>query len=327
MSKMECNEGACKELKMESWQAIHKISSQRLDQLLHKKINSISMLFVTIAFKLAKLDSASQLLRENHDIEQKIQLGSRETIFVRNASRQINDSEWYFPTDADFSGIPSVSHPACNSTAELTKMKETIEVYDLNSALQAILSILNCETCLCGQTFPVCCKTPSLNGLNEIFHERTLVQNHRPDVDWIVCCNSSLRHITERKTNLHLDYCYEGESVLLHSDGIWSIIPDPKLHMYKKGTTGHELNYQFNILYTRLLFCLDKAFDGLPEYLKTCVSIMNDVKIAGKKLVRTPLYPDSTGNSKCGKYSLMNCSPTWDFIRDAPFREDYPYTV
>lgn len=103
----------------------------------------------------------------------------------------------------------------------------------------------------------------------------------------------------------HFDF--QGPEIPFDEDGIWPMIKDPKMSMYKPGSRAHFHAMLFNKAYTRLLRSLEKAFNGNPNQIIDAIGMMFSVELHLKNLIRTPI--DDNGNPEIGP----NAGPTFEF--------------
>ncbi len=83
-------------------------------------------------------------------------------------------------------------------------------------------------------------------------------------------------------------FTYTGPTIPFDSDGIWPMMDDPNLVLYKRGSLAATLAEQFAWTYQALLKGLDRAFNGEPAYSSQIVGLMYSLSITARKLMQTP---------------------------------------
>jgi len=88
-------------------------------------------------------------------------------------------------------------------------------------------------------------------------------------------------------------WSYNGESLNVDFDNVYSFRPNTKLRDYEVGSAAYYPAQEFYDTYLRLLRALDDAFNGKPQQLKPAVSIMYELKLVANKVVpfKDPLDP------------------------------------
>ena len=115
----------------------------------------------------------------------------------------------------------------------------------------------------------------------EIFHQRTLV----PD-------NS----VKEK-------YSYSGAPIPFDTTGVLPILANPTSSLYPPNTVARVESDVFNRVYSNALRALHITFNGQPDYLKTAIGLMYDVKLQAIKLMNIPLNAN-TNAAPCYEYAV-----------------------
>ncbi|XP_046855230.1 uncharacterized protein LOC124448267 isoform X3 [Xenia sp. Carnegie-2017] len=116
-------------------------------------------------------------------------------------------------------------------------------------------------------------KTFVKNNTNQIAYDHI----HHFDVEEIKHCQGT--------------FAYTGRFLPFNEDGVWPIVPDPKMTMYKEGSRARYLATQFNNTYFELLTTIQQVFDA-TDYQKTFIDsfgIMKQLLVIGDKLVQVPI--------------------------------------
>jgi collagen type VI alpha len=84
-------------------------------------------------------------------------------------------------------------------------------------------------------------------------------------------------------------FAYIGKSLPFDEDGVWPVVDNPMMSMYKDGTRAQNVAKSFNKTYWKMLEKLQNVFDGNTFLFGDTVAIMKDLLIHGNRLVQTPI--------------------------------------
>lgn len=308
----------------EYWSSLLKNAHDIIDDLTETDTKSVGGFYAVISLKLITLESCAKMRNSTHPQR------NEGTIFQGHETYQLNMSHWYQKSNYSIQNMDDIDdafHTSTSAFARLKEMKNIVtaplfKVNDLKSALEALVEII-----YQGERGSGCCpigaetdiysslwgrddwyELPHYYRFRAIVHGRRLIKASPSYVTSYKCFNQSTLSSCSKLPNQR--YCYSGDAIPFYREGVWPMISNPNKADYVEGSRVHLLNKQFNLLYTRLLFCLEKAFSGKPKSLEQCMSIMYDVAIAGKQLVRTPvLNQDGTRTAYTG-------APTWQLVRE-----------
>ena len=108
-------------------------------------------------------------------------------------------------------------------------------------------------------------------------------------------------------------FIFGGDPVGLDTTKIWDMDDDPKIALYKPGTTSYRMAVQFSYSYTQLLGALHLAFNGEPTRLDDAMGVMYELRILAQSVLATPAQyaddtPNPTGKSTglCFEYRALN---------------------
>ncbi|XP_028414929.1 uncharacterized protein LOC114538017 [Dendronephthya gigantea] len=93
-------------------------------------------------------------------------------------------------------------------------------------------------------------------------------------------------------------FAYIGKKLPFDEDGIWPIVNNPMMSMYKEGSRVEILAKLFSKSYWRLLKLLQNVFDGKTYLFGDSVAKMKDLLIHGNSLVQMPI--EENGNPEVG---------------------------
>lgn len=218
-----------------------------------------------------------------------------------DVTHQMNMSHWHRPEDFSKTEQPDM-------VSELP----VFEVTELASALQAIVAIIHegeggtsCTPYLEAQDGQT--DLPHYFRFMEIAHGRKLKKVHQPTTTELGACPSLGAHCHVTTTSNKGRFCFTGDIVPFHDDGVWPIVTNPDETMYPEGSEVKKWNKEFNIAYTNLLRCLEQSFGGKPDHVTQCMQEMHNLKIVGKKVVQSPVVRDG--------YVIGHGTPTWIYLR------------
>jgi len=80
-------------------------------------------------------------------------------------------------------------------------------------------------------------------------------------------------------------YSYSGEPISLDPEGIWDLVPNSTVDVYKPGTRARRLVDQFNVSYTNLLNALQETCTGHPERLNAALGVMYELTLQAQAMV------------------------------------------
>ena len=100
---------------------------------------------------------------------------------------------------------------------------------------------------------------------------------------------------------------FTGPKIRFDTDGVWPMIPNPRMSHFAPGSKAQAEAIQFNRVYTKLLLALNETFNGHPEKLGDAISVMHSLIMHLNQLVRVPLHDDGD------PYVGPNAGPTYDF--------------
>nr|XP_026693099.1 uncharacterized protein LOC100181841 isoform X3 [Ciona intestinalis] len=331
---------------LQKWHAVKQSAARQLKPS-PNPINTVGSLYTQILSKTILLESCAKIDGLNNK--------GPGTIFVGDPIKQLNMSYWYNPvkkskleeTAKFWSSEMSKEELVLNERQTSFKIKRVerdsfppgsdlvsplFPITDLKSAIQGVVEIIYqgeggspCspfKSAKPGGTLSL--QTSHYVKFMEIVHGRTLVQMKRPSVDSGISCLNLTLFDCPNKLKSDEAFCFAGDEIAFYEDGVWPIVSNPTPTMYKPGTDAHHFNHQFNIQYTRLLFCLESAFGGNPSKMRSCMSYMYDLIITGKRLVRSPV--GVTKDTFITQPHCSNChaTPTWDLLRDIDQQLDLP---
>lgn len=324
-------------VRTKSWSVLSEIASLNIDKALKSSSTNIGSFYIDVAWRMIWLESCA---RENYNTSaqgRKDEVYLSNSIFVGKRSRQLNMSHWYNPSSNEEveATVELISHGANTNAAKnlSTRHGPLFEVVDLQSAIRAVIEIIyqgeggsDCSpfvTSFFGQTSGK--ELSHYYRFQEIVHGRKLIKvNSNTISSNMVCLNITSSLNCRQKSSLSFDYCYVGQEIPFSADGIWPIISNPSEYMYNKNTSAHRLSSTFNKEYTRLLKCLQRSFGGFPNTLRSCMRVMYNIVMAGKKLVKTPIGAlENVHEIKFGRI-MHNASPTWKVLRENWDRAGFP---
>nr|XP_039261280.1 uncharacterized protein LOC120337531 [Styela clava] len=343
------------EIDLQAWQNLGNFAEEKLREIISFNGKTVGEFYSIIALKMASLEAC---VRVRNMQQQKYTSNNTtvDTIFSGGINKQLNISHWYQQsnsilfhdssknsrenTDSYFSFHEASGNSIFVEDAESKATRPPLfEVTDLKTALEAIVEIVyqgeGGSDCSPFVTKPQL--YASERGRNrgselshyyrfqEIVHGRKLIKvKDIPRWNELRCLNSSTEGSCSNISKAGEMFCYAGDQITFYQDGVWPLLNNPKQGQYRKGSKAYALHHQFNVLYTRLLFCIQEAFGGNPSNMKRCMSIMYDMTIVGKRLARTPLrVPGNSTTVELGTTGRNGC-PTWSFIREKPFRAGLP---
>ena len=102
-------------------------------------------------------------------------------------------------------------------------------------------------------------------------------------------------------------YHFNGSEIPFDPEGVWPMIPNPRMTKYVKGSMAYRQAVRFNKVYTKLLKSLENVFNGRPDTLGDALGLMYSVDLHLTKLLRTPV--EDNGDPYIGP----NAGPTFDF--------------
>nr|XP_039262216.1 uncharacterized protein LOC120338304 isoform X1 [Styela clava]XP_039262217.1 uncharacterized protein LOC120338304 isoform X1 [Styela clava]XP_039262218.1 uncharacterized protein LOC120338304 isoform X1 [Styela clava] len=344
------------EAELGAWKSLGDFAAQKLTEVTESNGKTIGKFYTIIALKMASLEACIHIKR----LKRKGNSDTMNTLFTGAYNKQLNMSHWYQQGDHSITGNDEVNRGVLHrlqvidsnainraendvvvKDSKLTATRPTLfEVSNLRTALEAIVEIV-----YQGEGGSDCSPfvtEPRLYGrkrgkdhgselshyyrFQEIVNGRKLVKLSNPPL-WndLHCLNFSKEHSScPNLLKTGEMYCYAGEKIAFFDDGVWPILKNPSDGQYRKGTKAYNFHHQFNLLYTRLLFCIEETFSGNPSNIKNCMSLMYDLTITGKRLVRTPLrVPGNSTTIELGTTRDNGC-PTWSFVREKSFRAGLP---
>lgn len=102
-------------------------------------------------------------------------------------------------------------------------------------------------------------------------------------------------------------YYFNGSKIPFDPEGVWPMVPNPRMSKYTAGSTAYRRAERFNQVYTKLLKSLEDVFNGHPDSLKDALGLMYSVDLHLQNLVGTPI--DDNGDPDVGP----NAGPPFDF--------------
>nr|XP_039261583.1 uncharacterized protein LOC120337767 isoform X1 [Styela clava] len=212
------------------------------------------------------------------------------------------------------------SNENCGSVNDLEKAPTTIfEVTNLSSALRSLIEIV-----YEGGGGSACSPYEELYGndstvlshfyrFQEIVNGRKLIKIPLDKVLPTYQCVNMSRWCT----NFHSQwrYCYAGDPITFYEDGVWSISSEGKFNPYVFGTYVQRLDRQFSLIYSRLLRCLEKVFNGNPDQIKICMVEMYELTMVGRELVATNIQHTNNTDGQSVPTHKRGC-PTFYYISD-----------
>lgn len=102
-------------------------------------------------------------------------------------------------------------------------------------------------------------------------------------------------------------YYFNGSKIPFDPEGVWPMVPNPRMSKYTAGSTAYRRAERFNQVYTKLLKSLEDVFNGHPDSLKDALGLMYSVDLHLRNLVGTPI--DDNGDPDVGP----NAGPPFDF--------------
>ncbi|MCL1124105.1 ferritin-like domain-containing protein [Shewanella surugensis] len=96
-----------------------------------------------------------------------------------------------------------------------------------------------------------------------------------------------------------------GPEININYDDVYNLKPDPQSGDYIHYPELEEMNFNVNVIFSRLLDQLHLAFNGQPKTLETAVCTMFSLKEVIQILMRNPI-PDN----ELGEYA----APTWEYL-------------
>lgn len=323
-----------------SWIDLRRKAENLLHSISESTKTSVGGMYSMIALKLISLESCAKLQNTSKCLNNDKNDCLSGTIFQGDDSYQLNMSHWYQKSKDSILHVIETGDTSWIKTGKATHKGNSMKtrpplfaVSDLQSALEAIIEIIyqgegGSE---CSPFVPEIDVYASLRGrdqgyelshyyrLREIVNGRRLVKTpHASSGNDKKCIPEAV--MTSCSVTDSQRYCYTGEPIPFHENGVWPILSNPKKSDYAKGSKAHMLNEQFNLIYTRLLFCLENVFHGNPSSMQKCMANMYDLTIAGKRLTRTIFQSPNESNSG----TSLHGSPTWDFVRDQSYRAGFP---
>ncbi|XP_077973450.1 uncharacterized protein LOC120338016 isoform X2 [Styela clava] len=334
------------------WTNIRDFATSKLAQIDDEDLHTVGGFYAKIALKLAQLESCVKLrVLGEPDYDSKSNRNVTSTIFTGDTKKQMNSRHWYkrastaesrqcaaesvsqtmgtFPPLGEAHGNEVLSASSsnmtlndsgvCTSTPNLDKISEVIfEVTDLSSALRSIIEIVyegeGGSSCSPFEDFDdenVSSTLSHYYRFQEIIHGRKLIKIRDNDVlDYYECLNISKWCKTLQSP---WKYCYAGSTITFFEDGVWPIVSNPNHFTYVRGTLASTLNFQFSLIYSRLLRCLNKSFNGEPDHVKFCMAKMYDLTMMGKKLVSTSIQHKNNTDGQLVP-TRVNACPSFAYI-------------
>ncbi|CAH3157234.1 unnamed protein product [Porites evermanni] len=209
--------------------------------------------------------------------------GKNNSIFTGNRSRQVTLSGW-------------------------SVHGHTIEVHNYLTAVDAIKEIIE-QGEGSSPCNPVAWDTGSKKDLSHYFMFYSVAEEHEINV---VETNASLDGseddgVTDFIKLCNGTYYFNGSKISFDPEGVWPMVPNPRMSKYKKGSNAYWQAERLNKVYTKLLQSLDNVFNGHPETLKDALGLMFSVDLHLRNLLATPI--DDNGDPDVGP----NAGPTFDF--------------
>jgi hypothetical protein len=96
-----------------------------------------------------------------------------------------------------------------------------------------------------------------------------------------------------------------GPAIVINYDDVFNLTPDPQSGDYANYPELEQLNFQVNVVFSKLLDQLHEAFNGTPKTLEAAVGTMFSLKDVIQQLMRNPI----PGNHN-GEYA----APTWEYL-------------
>ena len=102
-------------------------------------------------------------------------------------------------------------------------------------------------------------------------------------------------------------YYINGSEISFDPEGVWPMIPNPRLSDHTPGSKAYKQAVLFNKAYTKLLKSLEHACNGHLETMEDATGLMYGVELHLKALLRTPV--DDNGDPDIEP----NAGPTFEF--------------
>nr|XP_039261872.1 LOW QUALITY PROTEIN: uncharacterized protein LOC120338016 [Styela clava] len=330
---------------------IRDFATSKLAQIDDEDLHTVGGFYAKIALKLAQLESCVKLrVLGEPDYDSKSNRNVTSTIFTGDTKKQMNSRHWYkrastaesrqcaaesvsqtmgtFPPLGEAHGNEVLSASSsnmtlndsgvCTSTPNLDKISEVIfEVTDLSSALRSIIEIVyegeggsSCSPFEDLMTKRLLYVVTLLSFSRNNSRSQVIKIRDNDVLDYYECLNISKWCKTLQSP---WKYCYAGSTITFFEDGVWPIVSNPNHFTYVRGTLASTLNFQFSLIYSRLLRCLNKSFNGEPDHVKFCMAAMYDLTMMGKKLVSTSIQHKNNTDGQLVP-TRVNACPSFAYI-------------
>ncbi|XP_028403095.1 uncharacterized protein LOC114525846 [Dendronephthya gigantea] len=162
--------------------------------------------------------------------------------------------------------------------------KEVIKIHDFGTAMQAIKNIIE-E----GEGSSPCNPLDESTDLSHYYKFASIAnKRHLKTIEKDSKNKSTV--FDNECTGPHADtFAYIGRILPFSEDGVWPIVDNPMMLMYKEGSRAENVAKLFSKSYWRLLKTLQNVFDGKTFLFGNTVAIMKDLLIHGNRLVQTPI--------------------------------------
>ncbi|XP_028403091.1 uncharacterized protein LOC114525845 [Dendronephthya gigantea] len=162
--------------------------------------------------------------------------------------------------------------------------KEVIKIHDFGTAVQAIKNIIE-E----GEGSSPCNPLDESTDLSHYYKFGSIAnKRHIKTIEKDKKDKST--HPDNECTGPYADtFAYIGRVLPFSEDGVWPIVDNPMMSMYKEGSRAKNVAKLFSKAYWRLLKALQNVFDGKTFLFGDTVAIMKDLLMHGNRLVQTPI--------------------------------------
>jgi hypothetical protein len=94
-----------------------------------------------------------------------------------------------------------------------------------------------------------------------------------------------------------------GDPMPVDWNAVYNMVPNPTMSMFKHRPALFQKAKAFNQTYTKLLFNIDRAFNGEPEILKDGIPMMHALRVSAVDLMEIPIG-----------YGAYTAGPTFEFV-------------